>query len=292
MVRRGVAQDDRIHGRIGGCWAQVRVVPQKECSGIGEEGGGNGHAGDPFLKAIRGILLSDPSRVGRGNPGAQGSVQTRTAMIVPSHSPEEVVREALRDMPALWNKMQAPIARLQRQMRVDKSLRLVPQLFEYRSPGGNNWLVAMLPAKKVLTIVPFVWYRGTDGYYRAARIVQDGVCYHISHHVLEQYAERFNRTGDGLARLKEFIRENMCFGTEHLVGHDDVRVGITHGFIIGKWVVPHQVAQLITFVDHGKLFPDQLEQMERLDQQRFESTRPLRIPGYNVKPWDLPRPSV
>lgn len=161
-------------------------------------------------------------------------------MIVQTHSPEQVVREALRDLPAMWNKMKDPLARLQRRMRVDKSLRMVPQLLEYRSPQGNNWLVAILPTKKVLTIAPFVYYRGTDGYYRAARVVQDGVCYHISHHVLEQYAERFNRTSDGLARLKEFIRENMCFGTEYCRDNDDVRVGVTHGYIIGTWVVPHR----------------------------------------------------
>ncbi|MBK7946399.1 MAG: hypothetical protein IPJ85_14325 [Flavobacteriales bacterium] len=210
-------------------------------------------------------------------------------MIVETHSPEQVVREALRDMPALWNKMKDPIARLQRRMRKDKSLRMEPQLFEYRSHAGNNWLIAMLPTKKVLNIVPFVWYRGRDGYYRAARIMQDGVCYHISHHVLEQYAERFNRTGDGFMRLKEFIRENMSFGTEYCFDNNDARVGITHGYIIGTWLVPHEVAQLITFVDHGKLFPDQLEQMERLDQWRAESIRPVRIPGQDMNPWDIPR---
>ena len=213
-------------------------------------------------------------------------------MIVPTHSPEEVVREALRDLPAMWNKLKEPMARMQRRLRKDKSQRLVPQLIEYRSPAGNNWLVAVLPAKKVINIVPFVWYRGTDGYYRAARIVEDGVCHHISHHVLEQYAERFNRTGDGLARLKEFIRDNMCFGTEHLVGHDDVRVGITHGYLIGTWAVPHEVVQLVTFVDHGKLFPDQQRQMERLDQYRQEQVQYVRPIGKPVQPWDLPRPSV
>lgn len=210
-------------------------------------------------------------------------------MIVQTHSPEQVVREALRDMPALWNKLKDPVTRMQRQVRKDKSQRLVPQLFAYRSPQGNNWLVAILPTKKVVNIAPFVWYRGTDGFYRAARIVEHGVCHHISHHVLEQYAARFNRTGDGLSRLKEFIRENMSFGTEYCEQNNDVRVGVAHGYLIGTWVVPHQVAQLITFVDHGKLFPDQLEQMDRLDQQRAQSIRPMRIPGHHVKPWDLPR---
>lgn len=227
-----------------------------------------------------------------GTLGDQAPFKRGEAMIVPSHSPEAVVREALRDLPAMWNKMKAPIARLQRQMRVDKSQRMVPQLIAYRSPAGNNWLVALLPTKKVLHIVPFVWYRGMDGFYRAARIIHDGVCHHISHHVLEQYAARFNSTADGLTRLKEFIRENMCFGTEHCLQNDDVRVGVAQGFLIGKWVVPHQVTQLITFVDHGKLHRDQVGQMDRLDQQRAESLRPARIPGYNVKPWDLPRPRV
>ncbi|MBK8497521.1 MAG: hypothetical protein IPL52_01565 [Flavobacteriales bacterium] len=209
-------------------------------------------------------------------------------MIVQTHSPEQVVREAFRDLPAMWNKLKEPIERLQRRMRVDKSLRMEPQLFEYRSHEGNNWLIAMLPTKKVLNIVPFVWYRGTDGYYRAARIMQDGVCYHISHHVLEQYAERFNSTEDGFFRLKEFIRENMDFGMEYCLDNDEVRVGVTHGYIIGTWAVPQQVVQLITFVDHGKLFDDQQEQMDRLDQQRADSLRHTRTPGGNVKPWDLP----
>jgi len=220
-------------------------------------------------------------------------------MIIRSHTPEQVVREAFRDLPAMWNKLKQPIDRLQRRMRVDKSLRMEPQLFEYRSHAGNNWLVAMLPTKKVLQylsrlsgIAPFVWYRGEDDYYRAARIMQDGVCFHISHHIFEQYAARFNRTSDGFTRMKEFIRENMDFGTEYCLDNDDVRVGITHGYIIGTWVIPHKVAQLITFVDHGKLFDDQLEQMDRLDQQRADALRPTRTPGGAVKPWDLPRPTA
>ena len=207
-------------------------------------------------------------------------------MIVQTHTPEEVVQEAFRDLPAMWNKMKAPIARLQRQVKVNKAVRMEPQLFPYRSPQGNNWLVAMLPTKKTLFIVPFVWYRGTDTFYRAARIMQDGVSYHISHHVLEQYAERFNSTEDGFFRLKEFIRENMLFGTEYCLDNNDVRVGITHGYIIGTWVVPHQVAQLITFVDHGKLFQDQLEQMDRLDRIRAESLRGSAIRGESVDPWN------
>ena len=213
----------------------------------------------------------------------------RIAMIIDTHTPEQVVEEAKRDLPAMWNKMKAPIARLQRQVKVNKGVRMEPQLFPYRSPQGNNWLVAMLPTKKTLFIVHFVWYRGTDTFYRAARIMQDGVSYHISHHVLEQYAERFNSTEDGFFRLKEFIRENMLFGTEYCLDNNDVRVGITHGYIIGTWVVPHQVAQLNTFVDRGKLFKDQLEQMDRLDQYRADSMRPSRTPGQKQKPWDLPR---
>ncbi len=209
-------------------------------------------------------------------------------MIIETHTPEQVVQEAKRDLPAMWNKMKEPIARLQRRMRVDKSLRMEPQLVAYRSPQGNNWLVAMMPTKKVLNVVPFVWYRGRDTCYRAARIMEGGTSYHISHHVLEQYNERFNSTVDGFTRLKEFVRENMAFGAEYGLNCNAVRVGVTHGYIIGTWVVPHDVAQLITFVDHGKLFKEQLEQMDRLDAQREEMLRKARVPGEPNNPWDLP----
>jgi len=211
-------------------------------------------------------------------------------MIVETHSPEQVVREAFYDLPAMWNKMKDPLKRLQHRAKVDKRVLLVPQLFPYRSPQGNNWLVAVLPTKKALNIVPFVWYRGRDTYYRAARVVQDGVCYHISHHVLVQYFARFNRTDDGLSRLKEFVRENMTFGMEYNLDNEEVRVGVTHGYITGTWAVPMEVVQLTTFVDHGKLYKDQLEQMDRLDQQRADCLRTApRPPGSYVKPWDLPR---
>ena len=148
-------------------------------------------------------------------------------MIVQTHTPEQVVQEAVRDLPAMWNKLKEPLERVKRRVRKDKHLRLQPQLFEYRSHAGNNWLVGILPTKKMLQIVPFVWYRGTDGLYRAARIMHDGISCHISHHVLEQYAARFNRTGDGLTRLKEFVRENMNFGIEQSLIDDEVRIGVT-----------------------------------------------------------------
>lgn len=212
-------------------------------------------------------------------------------MIVQTHKPEEVVAQAHQDLPALWNKMKEPIARLQRRMRVDKSLRLEPQLYEYRSHAGNNWLIAMVPTKKVLTIAPFVWYRGTDSFYRAARIMTDGVSYHISHHVLEQYFKRFNATVDGHTRLREFVRENMNFACEYCFDNNEVRVGVTHGYIIGEWVVPHQVAQLKTFVDHGHLFPDQLMQMDRLDEMRADNLRRRPRSGASISPYGDQRPA-
>jgi len=51
------------------------------------------------------------------------------------------------------------------------------------------------------------------------------------------------------------------------------------------------VSQLTTFVSEGMLFPDQVEQMRRMDEQRAQIIRPVRLPGSNVKPWDLPRPA-
>ena len=57
-------------------------------------------------------------------------------MIVPTHSPEEVVREAFRDLPALWNKMKDPLGRLKHPVRAKKGKLKEPVLFAYRSAAG------------------------------------------------------------------------------------------------------------------------------------------------------------
>ncbi|MBK8614752.1 MAG: hypothetical protein IPN85_15130 [Flavobacteriales bacterium] len=191
-------------------------------------------------------------------------------MIVQSHSPEQVVQEALHDLPALWNKMKDPIARLQRRMRVDKSLRMVPQLHAYRSPEGEQLARRHAAHEEGAEHRSFVWYRGTDGYYRAARIVQDGCATTSATMCWSNTSDRFNRTIDGLTRLKEFLRENMCFGTEYCSQSGEVRVGVTQGYIIGTWVVPHrwrshhlrgprQVVQRATGAD-GALGPTTVQQ--------------------------------
>lgn len=207
-------------------------------------------------------------------------------MIVPSMSPAEVVREAISDLPAVWNKFRSPIDRLMREAKVNKRIRDKERLEAYRSPEGNNWLVLTRPNKKMVNVALFVWYWGTDERLRAARIQDDGVSYHLSAHMLEQYFERFNRLPGKLERLKEFAKENMDVGAEYSLDGNELRCGIRHGYLIGHWLVPHQIGQLTTFVDHGKLFTNQLEQMERLDQQRYASAHPGRrpTPGY-VHPW-------
>ena len=76
--------------------------------------------------------------------------------------------------------------------------------------------------------------------------------------------------------VKEFIVENFDFGVESSDELGELRVGVRHGYITGLWLVKEEVVQLTTFVDHGKLFQDQIEQMERLDQQRYELAHPGR----------------
>ena len=44
-------------------------------------------------------------------------------MIVHTMSPAEVVAEAIRDLPAMWNKLKGPIAHMQRQVRVSARVR-------------------------------------------------------------------------------------------------------------------------------------------------------------------------
>ncbi len=208
-------------------------------------------------------------------------------MIVPSMTPEQVVREAMLDLPTMWNKMKEPIKRLMRLSKVDARVRDKEHLYEYRSHTGNNWLVVMRPTKKVLSIIPYVWYRGSDDKLRAARIHDDGLCFHISGHVFDQYFARFNKEKVSLDRLKEFVVENMDMGVEQCDQIGELRVGVRHGYLTGVWVVPESIVQLTTFVDHGKLFPEQLEQMDRLDAQRYEHAHPgRRLPPGHRKPWE------
>ena len=59
-------------------------------------------------------------------------------MIVHTMSPAEVVAEAVRDLPAVWNKLKEPVARLQRQVKVDPRVRDKERFVEYRSHNSNN----------------------------------------------------------------------------------------------------------------------------------------------------------
>ena len=157
---------------------------------------------------------------------------------------------------------------------------------EYRSHAGNNWIIVLRPTKKVLTIATFVYYWGSDNKLRAARICDQGISFHFSGYLLEQYFARFNKSAGALERFKEFAVENMDLGAESCDQLGELRCGIRHGYLTGRWVVKDEIVQLTTFVDHGKLFPEQIEQMERLDQQRYESAHPGRrpAPGYR-SPW-------
>lgn len=203
-------------------------------------------------------------------------------MIVHTMNPTEVVAEAIRDLPAVWNKLRDPIARLQRLSKVDKRVRDREQVVSYRSHAGNNWLIVLRAKKRVITIAPFVYYWGSDNRLRAARVCDQGISFHFTDHVLDQYFNRFNKAVGQLERFKEFIVENFDFGVESSDELGELRVGVRHGYITGLWLVKEEVVQLTTFVDHGKLFQDQIEQMERLDQQRYELAHPGRrpLPGY------------
>ena len=209
-------------------------------------------------------------------------------MIVETMRPEEVVRQACLDLPAMWNKMKGPIEKLTREARVNKKVRGKPVLKEYRSPEGNNWLVVLRPDTKLMQVSPFVWYRGMDLMYRAARIQDKGVSIRISHHALAQYFERFKRDRDGWTRMKEFVTENMDMA---LVSHphdpNELRCGITHGMLTGTMVVPDKVAQLTTFINHGQYFEDQVVLGEQLDDMRAEQAhQPRRTPPGSKKPWE------
>ena len=120
---------------------------------------------------------------------------------------------------------------------------------EYRSHAGNNWIIVLRPTKKVLTSATFVYYWGSDNKLRAARICDQGISFHFSGYLLEQYFARFNKSAGALERFKEFAVENMDLGAESCDQLGELRCGIRHDYLTGRWVVKDEIVQLTTFGD-------------------------------------------
>lgn len=196
-------------------------------------------------------------------------------MITPTMSPLEVARDARHDIRALSNKLK-PIAHAQERAhrKGDRALH-VDQLFRWRSPRGNNWMVVISTNKQGSRIAPLVWYRGTDDRLRACHVdlLGNATNIHYAAHVLERYMERFDPNRNSVERLADFFLANYntaIHSAEDLgQGRHNVVVASLHGHCQGYGDTNTRLIELTTFVDPGHFFPDQVELDEVLDFERY-----------------------
>ena len=198
-------------------------------------------------------------------------------MVVHTMSVPEMVLEARKDFQALRNKTTEPARRLRKEfLRSDRENEL-GHLVEWSSPKGKNkWLIFLVHGPKGLRTYTMVHFKDIKGRVAALWVTTNGPGYYIGPHVIQRYGERFDPTANPVERLRSFFMENHWYAVEPeremRPGVWEAHFGLNHGLGLGDWHVEEGYFHIRTFVDFGNLFPNQLEQMERLDFDRHWTT--------------------
>jgi len=192
-------------------------------------------------------------------------------MIVPTMSVPEMVADARKDFRALRNKLDEPLRRTRREHI--KTKQEILHLLPWRSRNGNRWLLMVHQLKTGPRIYCLAWYYDHAGRINALWTAHSGLAYHISWHVIDRYGQRFDPTASPLERLQSFFLENYMYTVDvNEVESEDrcsVSVGMNHGMGLGFWCRNEHVVYINTFVNHGQLFPEQEDAMERMDFERL-----------------------
>ena len=182
-----------------------------------------------------------------------------------------MVAEARKDFTALRNKLDEPLRRTRREHI--KCKQEILHLLPWRSPKGNRWLLMVHQTKTGPRIYCMAWYYDAAGRINALWTAHSGMAYHISWHVIDRYGERFDPTAMPVERLQSFFLENYFYTVDvnEVVSEDrcNVSVGMNHGMGLGFWDRTEQLVYINTFVNHGQLFPEQADAMERMDLERI-----------------------
>lgn len=198
-------------------------------------------------------------------------------MVVHTMSVPEMMLEARKDFQALRNKTAEPARRLRKEfLRGDRNDEL-GHLLEWSSPKGKNkWLIYLVHGPKGLRTYTMVHFKDAKGRVAALWVSIGGAAYYIGPHVVQRYGERFDPQANPLDRLRSFFMENHWYAVEPAdelsPGVREAHFGMNHGLGLGEWHVEEGYFHIRTFVDFGHLYPNQLEQMERLDFDRHWTT--------------------
>ena len=146
-------------------------------------------------------------------------------------------------------------------------------LFNWTSPRKNNWLLLVHQRKAGPRIYALTWYYDRDGRINALHMAQAGMVFHIDRHVIERYGHRFDPTAKPLERLLHFWLENHTYSVvpveQRGEGSLNVQVGMNHGMGLGHWNQGSEIVCVDTFINHGQMFNNQLDAMERMDMERM-----------------------
>lgn len=192
-------------------------------------------------------------------------------MIVHTMSPEEMVADGRKDFAALYNRTDKPLRLARREMI--KTRQDVMHLLPWRSPRNNNWLLLVQQRKAGPRIYALAWYYDRDGRINALHMAQRGMVFHLHRHVIERYGDRFDPTAKPLERLQSFWLENHAYSVNPVDKRSEdrynVQVGMNHGMGLGSWDLGTEIVHVETFINHGQMFTNQLDTMERMDVERM-----------------------
>ncbi|MBL7951882.1 MAG: hypothetical protein JNM62_09190 [Flavobacteriales bacterium] len=192
-------------------------------------------------------------------------------MIVATMPLEDMIAEARKDYPAIRNKLINVQREARRDMIRTKQARL--HMIGWTSQRKNDWLLLLVQRKKGTSVHTLTWFHDLDGGINALVLADRGMVYRIDRHVIERYRQRFNPATSDLERLRDFFTENYAYSCqptgEAVNGRWSVQVGMNQGMCLGYWEEGTEVVHADTFINHGQMFAQQLDDMDRMDMERW-----------------------
>ena len=179
-------------------------------------------------------------------------------MLIHTMTPEEMVLEARKDLPAVRNKLVAPISRLRKEHGLDPKGELV-HLYPWTSPSRNHWLVTLKCGQRGVTIHTLAWYRTKCGRIAAVSLTGRGPAYHIDAEVIDHYGTYAKESETPLERLQSFFFENHAYAmqVEEPYGehHWKVSIGAAQGMGLGQWDTTTDIVHWQSFIHLGRILP-------------------------------------
>ena len=192
-------------------------------------------------------------------------------MILHTMTPAQLVLEARKDLPALRNKLVAPVIRLRKEHAFDPQGELV-HMYPWTSPAKNNWLVVLKCTKRGVSTHTLTWYKAKDGRIAALWLTGRGLSYHIDAAVIEHFAAYADESESPLERLQSFFFENYSYvmQVEEPQGehHWNVSIGAGQGMGLGQWDTTTDIVHWRSFIHLGDLFPQQHGQHAAMEHER------------------------